>query len=178
MTTVGYGGKYPRTMTGKIVAIASAVFGSLYMAMPLTIVGNKFYDIFLQHEQEKTKAIYKSQQLLHEKKTAQTKAEAKRAATSRSLDAIKDLKLRHVITMKRWVYRTKRKLEVQALSDEEKYAIQLYLKDCRKLCTLKTFKKPELEAFRLKHITLMSIISKHLIHRHSEGIDMFEATLY
>ena len=42
--------------------VASAIFGSLYMAMPLTIVGNKFYSIFLQHEQERTKAMYKSQQ--------------------------------------------------------------------------------------------------------------------
>merc|ERR1711865_628777 len=77
MTTVGYGGKYPRTMTGKIVAIASAVFGSLYMAMPLTIVGNKFYDIFLQHEQERTKAVYKAQQMIHAKRKSVIDAQLK-----------------------------------------------------------------------------------------------------
>jgi hypothetical protein len=177
MTTVGYGGKYPRTMIGKMVAIASAVFGSLYMAMPLTIVGNKFYDIFLQHEQERTKAIYKSQQLVHAKRKSIIDAQLKKSST-RTLNELKALKIRHVITLKRWVFRTKRKLEVQALSDTERLSILRYLKECRKLCTLKTFKASELKDFLTQHITLMGIVSKHLIHRHSEGIDMFEATLY
>ena len=177
MTTVGYGGKYPRTMIGKMVAIASAVFGSLYMAMPLTIVGNKFYDIFLQHEQERTKAIYKSQQLVHAKRKSIIDAQLKKSST-RTLNELKALKIRHVITLKRWVFRTKRKLEVQALSDTERLSILRYLKECRKLCTLKTFKASELKDFLAQHITLMGIVSKHLIHRHSEGIDMFEATLY
>jgi hypothetical protein len=178
MTTVGYGGKYPRTMTGKVVAICSAVFGSLYMAMPLTIVGNKFYDIFLQHEQEKIKAQYNSQRLAHEKRKSLLAEQKKNQHSSKRLEEVEDLKLRHVITLKRWVYRTKRKLEVQALAPDERIAIRKYLKECRKLCTLKTFKKKELSDFRDMHTTLMGIVSKHLIHRHAEGIDMFEATLY
>ena len=178
MTTVGYGGKYPRTMIGKGVAIAGAVFGSLYMAMPLTIVGNKFYDIFLQHEQERTKAVYKSQQMLHAKRKSAFEMNKHRDKSKRTLTEMKALKLRHVITLKRWVFRTKRKLEVQTLADCERIAIQKYLKTCRKLCTLKSFNKQELKDVQKLHVTLIQIISKHLIHRHAEGIDMFEATLY
>ena len=62
MTTVGYGGKYPYTSSRKLVAIASAILGSLYMAMPL-LVGNKFYYIYEQVEAQRTKVEFKSAQL-------------------------------------------------------------------------------------------------------------------
>ena len=183
MTTVGYGGKYPRTMTGKFVAVVSAILGSLYMAMPLTIVGSKFYDIYEQIEQQRAKAQYKSAQLLHAKRKSQIQREKKalgmrRNHSARTLDSLKALKLGHVITLKRWVYRTKRKLEVQALTDEERIQIVKYLKKCHKLCTLSSFLRVELQEFAQMHTVLMSIISKHLIHRHADGIDTIEATLY
>ena len=44
MTTTGYGDQYPSTTLGKIIAAFSAVFGILFLAMPLTIVGNAFYN--------------------------------------------------------------------------------------------------------------------------------------
>ena len=44
MTTTGYGDQYPATTLGKIIAAFSAVFGILFLAMPLTIVGNAFYN--------------------------------------------------------------------------------------------------------------------------------------
>ena len=46
MTTVGYGGFFPLQPAGKITALIAALFGSFYMAMPLTIVGSKFYEIY------------------------------------------------------------------------------------------------------------------------------------
>ena len=54
MTTVGYGGFFPLQPLGKIVALVAALFGSFYMAMPLTIVGSKFYEIYedVQDEDE------------------------------------------------------------------------------------------------------------------------------
>ena len=45
MTTTGYGDQYPSTTLGKIIAAFSAVFGILFLAMPLTIVGNAFYNM-------------------------------------------------------------------------------------------------------------------------------------
>ena len=52
MTTVGYGGFYPLQPAGKITALVAALFGSFYMAMPLTIVGSKFYEIYQDVEDE------------------------------------------------------------------------------------------------------------------------------
>ncbi len=46
MTTVGYGVFFPLQAAGKITSLFAALFGSFYMAMPLTIVGSEFYDIY------------------------------------------------------------------------------------------------------------------------------------
>ena len=34
MTSVGYGGLFPKTATGKIIVMGAAIFGAFYMAMP------------------------------------------------------------------------------------------------------------------------------------------------
>ena len=52
MTSVGYGGKSPVTPTGKMVSMIAALFGAFYMAMPLTIVGSQFYEIYVMQEQK------------------------------------------------------------------------------------------------------------------------------
>ena len=43
MTTVGYGDQSPASSVGKGLAIVMMIFGVLFTAMPLTIVGNEFY---------------------------------------------------------------------------------------------------------------------------------------
>jgi hypothetical protein len=49
---VGSIGFYPLQSGGKLVALAAALFGSFYMAMPLTIVGSKFYEIYEDVQEE------------------------------------------------------------------------------------------------------------------------------
>lgn len=44
MTTTGYGDQYPATGAGKLLVAFAAIFGILFLAMPLTIVGNSFYN--------------------------------------------------------------------------------------------------------------------------------------
>ena len=44
MTTTGYGDQYPSSSLGKVLAAVAAIFGILFLAMPLTIVGNSFYN--------------------------------------------------------------------------------------------------------------------------------------
>jgi len=44
MTTVGYGDQSPVSSSGKGLAIMMMIFGVLFTAMPLTIIGNEFYD--------------------------------------------------------------------------------------------------------------------------------------
>ena len=52
MTTVGYGVYYPTQAAGKATSLVAALFGSFYMAMPLTIVGTDFYDIYKDVQRE------------------------------------------------------------------------------------------------------------------------------
>eukprot|EP00944_MAST-04C_sp_MAST-4C-sp1_P006849 g6849.t1 len=46
ITTVGYGDISPSTESGKIVCVAAMIFGILYTAMPLAIVGSFFFDAY------------------------------------------------------------------------------------------------------------------------------------
>jgi hypothetical protein len=46
ITTVGYGDISPSTTLGRIVAICAMIFGIIYTAMPLAIVGSFFFDAY------------------------------------------------------------------------------------------------------------------------------------
>eukprot|EP00928_Gymnodinium_smaydae_P002297 TRINITY_DN10814_c0_g1_i1.p1 TRINITY_DN10814_c0_g1~~TRINITY_DN10814_c0_g1_i1.p1 ORF type:complete len:524 (-),score=42.23 TRINITY_DN10814_c0_g1_i1:84-1655(-) len=50
MSTVGYGDKYPVTASGRFVSVALIIIGSLYMAIPIGIVGNSFSQIWEDRE--------------------------------------------------------------------------------------------------------------------------------
>jgi hypothetical protein len=59
MTSVGYGQRFPKSPQGKGVAILAAIFGAFYMAMPLTIIGSTFYEIYVEQEETRHKTILK-----------------------------------------------------------------------------------------------------------------------
>jgi hypothetical protein len=46
ITTVGYGDIYPTTTMGRLVSIFAMIFGIIYTAMPLAIVGSFFFDAY------------------------------------------------------------------------------------------------------------------------------------
>ena len=46
LTAVGYGRISPVTTVGRGLAMVTGIVGTFYMAMPLSIVGTKFYDIY------------------------------------------------------------------------------------------------------------------------------------
>ncbi|ETW09902.1 hypothetical protein H310_00341 [Aphanomyces invadans] len=48
-TTVGYGDMRPRTPVGKIADILAMVLGSIYTAMPLSLIGGQFYACYEQY---------------------------------------------------------------------------------------------------------------------------------
>merc|ERR1712100_616490 len=129
--------------------------------MPLTIVGSKFNDIYEQVESQKAKAQLKTAQLNFEMKKKERHRKVmplqKDMTEEERQAALKAFKLGHVITLKRWVYRTKKKLEVQQLSDEERDKIIDYLKHCRKICGLSKFVRQELVEFQKRHKMLMLV---------------------
>ena len=55
LTSVGYGGRYPQSSAGKGFAIIAAMFGLFAQAMPLTIIGNTFYNIHITQERKRQK---------------------------------------------------------------------------------------------------------------------------
>jgi hypothetical protein len=46
ITTVGYGDQSPKTVTGQFICVLAMIFGILYTAMPLAIVGSYFFDAY------------------------------------------------------------------------------------------------------------------------------------
>jgi len=56
MTTVGYGVVSPITKLGKSSAIGAMLFGTFYLAMPLTIVGGTFWEAYTENEAKKKQA--------------------------------------------------------------------------------------------------------------------------
>ena len=46
ISTVGYGDLYPQTTLGKVPGMLAAVLGTIYLAMPLAIIGSRFYDVY------------------------------------------------------------------------------------------------------------------------------------
>ena len=65
LTTVGYGDITPITPGGKLVASAAIMCGVLFMAMPITIVGNSFAVVW--EEREALQVVLRVQELLMER---------------------------------------------------------------------------------------------------------------
>jgi hypothetical protein len=50
VTSVGYGDISPVTTLGKIIALIGMLFGAVYIAMPLTLVGGEYYSLWKEYE--------------------------------------------------------------------------------------------------------------------------------
>ena len=92
MTTVGYGGFFPLQPLGKIVALVAALFGSFYMAMPLTIVGSKFYEIYEDVQDEDEVLAAEMEKIFKKKKVV--KKEPNALEMSLSVAQLSRLKLK------------------------------------------------------------------------------------
>jgi len=55
MTSVGYGDMYPTSDLGRIVTSFVMLTGILTLAVPITLIGNRFNDVWLENKQEKKK---------------------------------------------------------------------------------------------------------------------------
>merc|ERR1719272_1153217 len=55
MTSVGYGEVYPRTTLGKFVGFVAMLAGMVLIALPVAIVGQKFQDVYDNHDLDEAK---------------------------------------------------------------------------------------------------------------------------
>jgi len=55
MTSVGYGEVYPKTTLGKMVGFVAMLAGMVLIALPVAIVGQKFQDVYENHDLEEAK---------------------------------------------------------------------------------------------------------------------------
>lgn len=55
MTSVGYGEVYPRTTMGKLVGFVAMLAGMVLIALPVAIVGQKFQDVYDNHDLDEAK---------------------------------------------------------------------------------------------------------------------------
>ena len=175
MTTVGYGGKYPYTFGGQVTAICAAIFGSFYLSMPLTIVGNSFYEIFV-HEWAAVKTRRKTRTSLNFVTNKRKKAYAGKFS------------MRLVVKLKQWARKATRRLRIGELTNAEKSIAQRYLKICQKVMRArlseidyKAVDVPEailLTEFEAAHTEMIAIVSDHLMTMHSKWIHPTERTIY
>ncbi len=168
-TTVGYGGKYPQTVAGQMVSVFAAIFGSFYLSMPLTIVGNSFYSIF---DKEWSKVIKRRNTRRNLNYVTSTKKKAYSGKFSLGL----------IVKLKRWAKRATRKLRHAELTKNEQKVVHDYFQYAHAfvdLCNnehLDTL--DEVKKFKLIHQDLNDILSLHFINMYEKRIHPSERILY
>ena len=88
LTAVGYGRLYPVTTPGKGVAMVTAIIGTFYLAMPLSIVGTKFYDIYELLDEMLRKRLKKMKKIVMVSRAFSTSSLRRRASQSQAKDDI------------------------------------------------------------------------------------------
>lgn len=157
MTTVGYGGFFPLQSQGKIVALIAALFGSFYMAMPLTIVGSKFYEIYEDVEvedymlREEMKKIFKAKDKKNEKEAG------KRLSLSLAFN------LKFMNKMKKYSTAAKIRVREMSLDPIEIDRAFEYMDAVDGLPQNHDFK--DLKEFAKHHFKMIKLMAKHLVHR-------------
>ena len=154
MTTVGYGGFFPLQSLGKICALVAALFGSFYMAMPLTIVGSKFYEIYEDVEDE-DHVLDAEMEKIFKKKEDKVKKQQLQVDMNLSLAQLSKLKLKSLTARDRVREMGLHKNEIEQAFDYIGAVDQLPVDHTVEAMT----------TFAVCHFELMKLMSKHLVHR-------------
>ena len=119
MTTVGYGAYYPKQAIGKFTAVVAAMFGTFYLAMPLTIIGTKFYEIYQDVEIEDREYNKKLDNIFGRSEAKRKAIEQKKGDEGLSVHALSKIK--------RLAAKTKSRVEEMSISDEERKLCVKYI---------------------------------------------------
>ena len=110
VTTTGYGRFVPATMLGRVVMILTSLAGVLYLAMPLTVVSAKFFDIFAKmRESNRHRLRYKERKRLR----LEAKKRDEMIAQRTSHEAAR-LTFKMVVTLKMLARRVRTRSQVRA----------------------------------------------------------------
>ena len=110
VTTTGYGRFVPMTMLGKVVMTMTSLAGVLYLAMPLTVVSAKFYEIYTKmKESNRYRMLYKA------KKRARLEAKQREERmVQRTTQEASSLTFRMVVTLKMLARRVRTRSQIRA----------------------------------------------------------------
>eukprot|EP00943_MAST-04B_sp_MAST-4B-sp1_P003572 g3572.t1 len=147
MTTVGYGGKYPRRAMGKGIAIFAAMCGSFYLAMPLTIIGTQFYDVYQQIEEEELEDLANRREIFREKTEEEEKIARSESAGHLNLNAMVKLKA---------MVQKRRRMKKENITDEERNMLESYITQAGAVRRGNI----EIDAFLRVHYKVMMLISR------------------
>jgi hypothetical protein len=87
MSSVGYGDMFPVSDQGRVLGSVVMVSGILTLAVPITLIGNRFNDVWVEHKKrEKKIAAIQSQRLAVQNKKPDANPEAKTATTMNGKD--------------------------------------------------------------------------------------------
>jgi len=162
MTTVGYGGKYPRRAMGKGIAIFAAMCGSFYLAMPLTIIGTQFYDVYQQIEEEELEDLANRREIFREK-TEEEEQIARSESTGH-------LNLNAMVKLKSMVQK-RRRMKKENITDEERNMLESYVTQAGAVRRGKI----DIDTFLRVHYKVMMLISRKFYRDfESGGVSMLD----
>ena len=167
-TTVGYGGRYPQTVAGQIVSVFAAIFGSFYLSMPLTIVGNSFYSIF---DKEWNKVLKRRNTRLNLNYVTSTKKKAYGGLFSLGL----------IVKLKMWAKRATRKLRHAELNKYEQNLVHDYFDAAHEFMDLQpsaTNIAEKLIKFSEIHAEINEILASHFVNKYEKWIHPSERIIY
>merc|ERR1712072_1646036 len=136
------------------MCIVAALMGTFYIAMPLTIIGGRFYEEYMdmeQHEKERKR---------EEKMQLELKELDKAAGTDGRRNSVQIRDLSQMSTIKGMLKARREKL----LEVEESPQLQKYVQECYDMCQIKIPTKEDFEVFDKTHKETMIVMARKLVH--------------
>jgi len=173
MTTVGYGVRYPVQYAGRFISVVAALFGTFFLAMPLTIVGGEFQNIYMSFRKEQSDHNHAIVEALNsatksdaelQNEMGKAEAEKKRRSQKRHSTLGAAMSLGIAARLKLKAKKAKVAIIEKSMTGEEKDKLNAYIKtvaDLHSVHDVKTLLELEKE-----HRYVCLLMSIHFSHHH------------